>query len=224
MMGARQVERTRLRLSLPPPVAKGPFEVTETTIEGTDRTQRAMVITPRVPLHFDRQRLEKIRFSTELSEVERWLVEQAQQRGEGATIVIFRAVNEGGGRVFEFGTDLPEDELEEGGYVFSRALLPLHRRLLAAGVMLMVHTDWGGRPCYAMRQGKRRMLDEFRSSSYHTAVRVADEWILKHQLLHVALPFEHVRTQLLPDHLAAIERRRSHVSQLVSALPPSAID
>jgi hypothetical protein len=119
---------------------------------------------------------------------------------------------------------MTEIELEQAGLVVTRALLPLHRRLMAAGVVLMVHTEWGTRECYAMRHGLRKLVEEIDAKRAPSATDEADRWLLSHMLLHVALNLDHVATTLLPTHLAMIDRRWPRVRELVALLPPDAVD
>ena len=140
-------------------------------------------------------------------------------------MILFRAVNAQGERVWQFDPDLSDEELAEGGYVLTRALLPFHRRLLKSGMALMVHTDWGLRECYAMRHGVRRLKTELkRGPGPHDPVIEADHWVLSNMLLHVALSMDHVITELLPTHLAMIDRRLTFLKTLTASLPASAVD
>ena len=200
-----------------------PFTLGEVLLSHHGVERGAMVITPRTPIVVGAARLEQVAQAKGLSPVERWLIEQIQQRGERARVVLFRAVNDKRERVWQFDPALSEDQLQEGGYVMSKALVPFHRRMLASGVVLMVHTDWGLRECYAMRQGIRRLVQELDAVRDRDAVEEADRWLLSHMLLHVALGLDHVTTSLLPTHMTMIERRYPSVLELVSQLPPDAI-
>src|SRR5262245_43101292 len=108
-------------------------------------------MTPSAPMAMGRDRIARLREVPPLSQVERWILEQVRAAGDAARIVVFRAVNDQNECVWRFDPELDDDELKEAGYLFSRAILPLHRRLLAIGVVLMVHTEWGLRECHAMR-------------------------------------------------------------------------
>jgi len=200
-----------------------PFALGEVLLRHRGVERGAMVITPKTPIVVGAARLAQVGQSTTLSPVERWLLEQIKNRGERARVVLFRAVNDKRERVWQFDPALSENQLEEGGYVFSKALVPFHRRMLASGVVLMVHTDWGLRECYAMRHGLRRLVQELDAISVRDPVQEADRWVLSHMLLHVALGLDHVTTSLLPTHLTMIERRYRSALELVSRLPPDAI-
>jgi hypothetical protein len=201
-----------------------PFAIGEQTVRHGSTVHRVMVITPKSAMIIGRQRIDHLRRPTGISPVERWLIEQARQRGSAARIILLRAVNNAGERVWQFDSSLTDPELEDGGYVMSRALLPFHRRLLASGVVLMVHTDWGLRECYAMRSGTQKALGELEHPQESDPTREADRWVLTHMLLHAALNVEHIVQTLLPHHLAVVERRAPRLRELIARLPASAID
>jgi hypothetical protein len=201
-----------------------PFAIDQQVVRHGSAEQGVMVITPKSAMTVGRKRIDDLRKPTGISPVERWLIEQARQRGSSRRIILFRAVNDAGERVWQFDPSLAESELEEGGYVLSKALLPFHRRLLASGVVLMVHTDWGLRECYAMRSGGQRALVDIDRLPAGDPTREADRWVLTHMLLHAALNLDHIVKTLLPDHLKMVERRWPRVRELIARLPASAID
>jgi hypothetical protein len=175
-----------------------------------------MVITPKARMVIDRARLDRVGKSSSLSPVEEWLVEEASRRGDGARVVLFRAANSQNERLWEFDRSFDDVELQEAGVIMTRALLPLHRALLASGVVLMVHTDWGRRESYAMRHGVHALTGEVTRPDYEGgASRRVDEWILRNMLMHVALSLHHVIERLLPAQMGLIERRWSRVIQLL---------
>lgn len=203
-----------------------PFAVDDLTLTHGDFSHGAMVITPKQPMVLGKERIDKLRGSTSLNKVDRWLIEQAARRQGRNRVLLFRACNARDERVWQFDPSLTDPELEEAGYVLSCALIPFHRRLLNSGVVLMVHTDWGVRECYAMRHGVRKLERELRAAgkSMHGAVRAADQWLLSNMLLHVALSLEHVTQKLLPLHLGMIDRRWSQIGGMLSKLPRHAVD
>jgi hypothetical protein len=201
-----------------------PFDIGEQTVRDGAIAQRVMVITPKSSVVIGLKRIRDLRKPTGISRVERWLIEQAHQGSSSAHILLFRAVNNEGERVWQFDPDLSEPDLEEGGYVMSKALLPFHRRLMAGGIVLMVHTDWGLRECYAMRSGVQKALAEIARSPNEDPTREADRWVLSHMLLHAALDLDHIVQSLLPGHLTMVKRRWPRVRELIARLPANAID
>ena len=200
-----------------------PFVIEDMVLRHQNLNRSAMVITPKHAMVLGRERIEKLRSPGSLSQVDRWLIGQAQARRGNARIVLFRACNSAGDRVWQFDPGLREAELEEAGYLLTCALVPFHRRLLDAGVVLMAHTDWGIRECYAMRYGVRRREQELAQSA-EGPLREVDRWLLGNMLLHVALSLEHVAERLLPNHLSMVDRRWLQLAPLLSQLPRSAID
>jgi hypothetical protein len=92
-------------------------------------------------------------------------------------------------------------------------------------MVLMVHTDWGLRECYALRHGVRQLKSELRQGTGKAdPVIEADHWILSNMLLHVALSMDHVVSELLPTHLAMLDRRLAFLKNLIASLPASSVD
>lgn len=197
-----------------------PFAISDVRFGLPGHVRNAMVITPKTPMVIDRQRLERVGQSSTLSPVERWLVDEARRRGDGAKVLIFRAANSANERVWEFDRSFSETELQEAGVIMTRSLLPLHRALLTSGVVLMVHTDWGRRESHAMRHGVQSLIQEITRSPGANAVRRVDEWILRNMLMHVALSLDHVVERLLPAQMGLIERRRPRTLELLRGLLP----
>src|SRR6187401_905640 len=142
-----------------------PFLIEELPIRHEALVHKAIVITPKNPMVLGRERIEGLRGSTSLNRVDRWLIDQAVQRAGKSRMILFRACNRLGERVWQFDPSLSDSELEEAGYLLTCALVPFHRRLLNAGVVLMVHTDWGVRECYAMRHGVRKFENELSANA-----------------------------------------------------------
>lgn len=203
-----------------------PFLIEEISIRHDTSTHPAISITPKNAMVLGRERIERLRGPTSLNRVDRWLIQQAAQRQGRNRLILFRACNRARERVWQFDPSLSDAELEEAGYLLTCALLPFHRRLLHAGVVLMAHTDWGVRECYAMRYGVRKLEDELQATNVavHPVVKTIDRWVLSNMLLHVALSLEHVTERLLPLHLGMIERRWSQLESQLRQLPPEAVD
>ncbi len=203
-----------------------PFNIHDVELKQDGLTHRAVVITPKRPMVLGRERIERLRGPTSLNDVDRWLIEQTARREGRNRVILFRAKNERGERVWQFDPELSDAELADAGYLLSYALVPFHRRLLNKGVVLMVHTDWGVRECYAMRSGVRRLERELSDGGpgAEAPLREIDRWLLNNMLLHVALSLEHVTERLLPHHLTMIDRRWHQLQPLLAELPRHAVD
>jgi len=200
-----------------------PFEIGERTVLHAGAAHQVTVITPKSAMTIGRKRIVELRRPSGISRVERWLIEQAGERGSSARILLFRGANDAGERLWQFDPSLSDVDLQDGGHVMSKALLPFHRRLMASGVVLMVHTDWGLRECYAMRSGLQKALGELGPSARKDPTVEADRWVLSHMILHAALDLDHVVKSLLPSHITMVERRLPRVREIVARRPGGAI-
>jgi hypothetical protein len=202
-----------------------PFALGDTIIRAEGTNHRAIVVTPRAPMLYGHARLKRLRENptAELSAPDRYLIDEVTRRRP--RVAIFRAADDGQRRLWEFDPKLSDAEAEELGYRLTRALLPIHRRMLHRGVALMVHTEWGTRECYAMRYGVRKAAAELTATARGaSSVTQVDTWILRNMLFHVALTIEHVTEKLLPDHVRMIERRWQRLKGVTEHLPPSVVD
>jgi hypothetical protein len=182
----------------------------------------ATVLTPRNPMVFDRVRLQRVEAAAKLSPVEQWLVENARQNPEESRITILRAVNSSGTRVWLFDPSFENAELEEVGYLLTKALLPFHRALAQTGVVLMAHSDWGDRESYGLRSGVWRRVDELSVKTTPTADESLDLWALKNMVHHMSLSLEHVVRNVLPRHRAMVDRSWARLQKTLGARDPAA--
>lgn len=215
------------RLGSPPngTDTKPPFRITETTVESHGSVYPVLVVTPRVPRVFGLERIEALKQPTALNAADRYLIEQTKKYGNRVHLAAFRAANEAGDRLWSFDPKLNGAQAEELGYLLTKSLLPVHRRMMANGVALLAHTECGTRECYAMRYGVRRLLTEIEEEPHtNAALTDVDRWILRNMLFHFALGLEHVTTSLLPNQVQMLERRWTRVSDLVMKLPKHFLD
>lgn len=172
----------------------------------------------------DRKRIEAVRRSDGVNDVERRILRECEQRKGRCHVAIFRGVTTSGQVGWSFDPSFDERELGEAGYVMTRALLPLHRRMLKNEILLFVHSEWGERECIAMRKGVELAIEEAmaRPDADSALVR-ADVWILKNMLFHFALPMERIIESVLPPHLRMMHTRLPRVRTLVAELPKASI-
>lgn len=205
--------------------AKWPFRISETTVKSDNTLHPVLVITPRAPMVLGVERIEALRKVPGLSPADRYLIEQTRKRGHRVHLAVFRAANDAGERLWSFDPQLSSSQVEELGYLVTKGLLPVHRRMMANGVALLAHTEWGTRECYAMRCGVRRLLTELEQQPHPSAALTdVDRWVLRNMCFHFALGFEHVTKSLLPNQIPMIERRWARVSELVTKLPRNFLD
>lgn len=184
----------------------------------------AMTVMPPAPMVVDRKRLDAVRGAESVNEVEKRILRECEQRKGRCHVAIFRGVTASGQVGWSFDPSFDERELGEAGYVMTRALLPLHRRMLANEVLLFVHSEWGERECIAMRKGVELAIEEAMARpDVDTPLVRADLWILKNMLFHFALPMERIIETVLPPHLRMMHTRLPRVRTLVAELPKASI-
>jgi hypothetical protein len=200
------------------------FLITETEIVVAGFRHPAMVVTPPSPMVVDRKRLAAVRGSESVNDVEKRILRECEQRKGRCHVAIFRGITTAGHVGWSFDPSFDERELGEAGYVMTRALLPLHRRMLANEILLFVHSEWGDRECLAMRKGVELAIEEAaaRQDADSPLVR-ADLWILKNMLFHFALPMDRILESVLPPHLRMMHTRLPRVRTLVGELPKASI-
>ena len=202
-----------------------PFLLSETTVTSQSSVYPMLVVTARASRIFGEERIEALKQPTSLNAADRYLIEQAKKCGSRVHLAAIRAANEAGERLWSFDPKLSSSQAEELGYLITKSLLPVHRRLMANGVALLAHTEWGTRECYAMRYGMRRLLTELEQQPHaDAALTDVDRWILRNMLFYFALDLELVASSLLPNQIAMLERRWARVSDLVTKLPPHYLD
>lgn len=200
------------------------FVISELEIPVAGVRHPAMVVTPPAPMVVDRKRLEAVRGSDSVNEVEKRILRECEQRKGRCHVAIFRGVTASGQVSWSFDPRFDERELGEAGYVMTRALLPLHRRMLANEILLFVHSEWGERECIAMRKGVELAIEEAMARpDVDTPLVRADLWILKNMLFHFALPMERIIDSVLPPHLRMMHTRLPRVRTLVAELPKASI-
>lgn len=190
-----------------------PFEMSQVTIPGEQGGRTSTVLTPKNAMVFGRTQLDKVQAARGLSPVEQWLVAYAAGHSEQCRIMILRAVNSEQERVWLFDPSFDNDTLQVAGYVMTQALLPFHRALMAAGVMLLAHTDWGDRESYGIRHGVWRCIEELSTKTELSLEQEQNLAVLKTMVHHMSLSLDHVVTHLLPGHLHMVDRRWARMQE-----------
>lgn len=191
-----------------------PFDFDHVVVETEGFACGVLVMTPRRPTLLGPAQREHLRSVPPLSEVEQTILDRIAARPEETPILILRGADDEGRSLWSFDPSFDEQELEETGLVFSRAVMPFYRGLLDRGVVLFVHSDWGYREIGPIRRGLNALADQVGTSSTNAAVAAIDEWIVRNMLLYSSLSLQHVLQRLLPTHLRLLERRGDRVRRL----------
>ena len=207
--------------SLPESPPDLPFSFGLVEIVCPDRACHVLTMTPRVPTVFGAKRRESLRGEPTLSPVERRILDFVAARPENTPVLLLRGADEEGNRLWRFDPAFDDDELEETGRLFSRAVMPLYRGLLARGIVLFVHSDWGYREIGPIRRGLDALAEH--PDPRQPALSAVDGWISRNMLLYSSLSMEHVVEQLLPTHLVLLDRRTERAQRLLGRVPPGAV-
>ncbi len=180
----------------------------------------ALVMTPRAPTVLGPAQREHLRSVPPLSEIEQSILDRIAARPEGTPILILRGADDDARRLWSFDPSFGEQDLEEAGLIFSRAVMQFYRGLLHRGVVLFVHSDWGSREIGPIRRGLDALADQVSTSCTDGAAAAIDEWIVRNMLLYSSLSLQHVLQRLLPTHLRLLERRGDRVRRLFGRVGP----
>ena len=144
----------------------------------------AVVVTRQRSLRFGMENIERLKRSTELSATDRRILARASGNPRGCVAVVFRACGALEGQRFGFDSDnMGVAQGEELAYFFLQAQLPIHRRLMGAGVRVVVHGDWGEFEFEVFHSALTRLIGELDFKRGESTVEEAsagvDHWILK---------------------------------------------
>lgn len=200
----------------------GPFAFREVLVDALEAQCNALVMTPTEPLVFDRERLDRVARSTDLSPVEREIAATVRGRSPNTPVMIM-AGEADGQRLWEFDTSFTNAELRWAGGAFVTALLPLYRRFAAAGIVVFAHAQWCPRQSVHLRQGIDQVAAGRQRTAALPAVAALDHWILRNMLLYSTLSTEHVTGTLLPRYMPLLARREQRLQALLKDVPDSFI-
>ena len=196
-------------------------------IDGGDRRWRALVVTAGVPVILGREKLEALRESTDMGDIDRMIVERVRFADPPFDLIIFRSKSEGDG-CWTLSPDLSREELEEMGYLLSKAQAPTYRRFLAAGMLAIIHVESDPHVVDAFKAGSARLETELdlvpRDGSDAARIAADDRWTLKNLTFWFGISFEKAVASALPGRLRLLGPGVARMRELVSALPASAID
>lgn len=131
---------------------------------------------------------------------------------------------------YRFDPALARAQVRELGYLLVKSQIATYRRLLAMGVLVHLHVDWGGLETDAFRQGTTRLADEVNALTSRRslpdgllALCQLDSWMLRHLQFYMTLGLERALTDVLPEKLPLLEIRMPHVKEMLAQAPPESI-
>lgn len=200
-----------------------PFVFDHVQVSSETHSCGVLIMTPRVPTVFGAKRRAAVEGTSRISSVERRILQAVEERPSNTPILILRGGTDDGTRLWSFDPSFDDEELEETGSVFSRAVVPLYREFLARGVVLHAHSDWGYREIGPIRRGLDALGRDLSLTGQHPSISAVDEWIIRNMLLYSSLSLRHVLDKLLPAHLSLLARREQRTQRMLGRLPPGTL-
>jgi hypothetical protein len=182
--------------------------------------RRALVATPtKGDVRLGRERLLALRTSLEPSMLDLEIVARAKEAK--AQLMIFRGRNDLGDASYGFDDRLDERSTLELGRLLVESQLHSYRKLAAAGVLCIVHTDLGFREVSALREGSRLLLEEVGATldseaKGDQALARVDEWALRNFSYFFSVSMARLLAETLPNLMPIIEQRAPNLSKLLA--------
>lgn len=207
--------------------------LSERDFETPAGTRVALVVTPTTRIVAGRERLEELRREHYTgASLDREVLAHARSRAGQDQMIVFRGRSDDGSGSWTMAADLSDDERDELGYRLVRDQLATYRRLVAAGVFALVHSDWDPPAVDAYISGTQRLLRELESESIPevdapdaeaVVIDRVDRWLLTHLTLFYAEPIDDVLSRVLAKQIPLLEQRVPALREMANALPDHAI-
>lgn len=186
-------------------------------IETRRGPREALIVTPDREMVVGRDRLDDLRRVDDPGALDETILDAAR-RHPNANYLIFRGRGEDGGVRYRFDDALSDDEARELAGRMVRSQLKTYRRLVAAGMHLLLHAELGFREVELFRSETRVALAEIeRASGLPDAVQALDAWILQHLTYFFAISYAKLIEETLPSLLPLLERRAPQLRERVEA-------
>jgi hypothetical protein len=195
----------------------------DTTSIGTANGPRsALIVTPRVHLVLGAARLASLREATQPGALDDALYLRVKTMEPPPTVVIFRARSNDGQGSWGFDPQLAEADARELAKRLARTHMESHLRLFAAGVLAVVHTDYGLREANLFRTAEAELAqeEEGRAASETgraSALAQLNLWTLRTLTFTHTLRAEKVIADLLPSTIQMLERTAPMVKEMLAA-------
>lgn len=204
--------------------------VTDHAFETPEGSRTAVVVEPLSHVRVGRARLSEFQQRKYPgNSIDREVLAHARAQNGRDHVIVFRGTSEEGS--WDFEADLTPEEKSELGYHLVADQLRTYRRLVAAGVFVLLHVDWPETAVQAYINGTDRLLQELEGRSIgevtlpqeDSATAQIDRWVLKHLTFFYADSFQQVIAQVLSRQLPLLEERIPHLREMVASLPPGSV-
>jgi hypothetical protein len=204
------------RGKLPAQVAR----VQELTLETKDGARLALIVTP-APVVLGRARLEALRKSTAPGALDRFILDEVRKRAGSVSALVVRGVD------WRVDPSLDVHDREELGLLLTRSQVPTYRRFLSAGMVVVVHGEFGPIETEIFRRGAEHVIADIESSPARSddarAIQRVDVFNLKHLCFFFSLSIDRLLTEILPPQLKLFETRAERIRDMLDAVPPASI-
>lgn len=194
--------------------------VEEATLETNDGPRVALIVTPS-PVVVGRARLEALRKSVAAGALDREIIDEVRKRAGRVKALVIRGVD------WRVDPALDVHDREELGLLLTRSQLPTYRRFLSAGMVVVVHGEFGPVETEVFRRGAEHVIADIESSPAKRvddrALQRVDLFNLKHLCFFFSLSIDRLLREILPPQLKLFETRAERIRDMLDAVPPASI-
>jgi len=194
----------------------------EIAIETKNGPRKALVVTPRVHLILGQERLARLRRDARPGALDDALYLRVKAAAPAPTVVVFRARSDDGKGSWGFDPHLADSDARELAKRLVRTHVESHRRLFAAGVLAVVHTDYGLREAELFRAAEGELAQEEEERAKNetgtaSALAQLNTWTLRTLSFTYTLRAQKVIADLLPSTIAMLEQSAPMVKEMLAA-------
>ncbi|HEY6909206.1 MAG TPA: hypothetical protein VI356_07545 [Myxococcales bacterium] len=200
----------------------GELAFDEIVVPTASGARTALVVTPRARILLGAVRLAALRAAQRGGEIDDALFLRVKACARPPSAVIFRAKSEDGQGWWGFDPRLPDLDARDLAKRLARTHMESHRRLFGAGVLAVVHTDYGTREAALFRAVEAELAQEEEEraasgNSRDAAVAQLNLWTLRTLTFTYTLKASKVISDLLPATIVMLERTAPIVKQMLAA-------
>jgi hypothetical protein len=200
----------------------GELAFDEIAVPTASGARSALVVTPRVHVSLGAARLAALRAAQRGGEIDDALYLRVKACARPPSAVLFRAKSDDGTGSWGFDRNLSEVDARDLAKRLARTHMKSHRRLFAAGVLAVVHTDYGTREADLFRAAEAELAKEEEAravsgNSPESAIAQLNLWTLRTLTFTYTLKASKVISDLLPATIVMLERTAPIVKQMLAA-------
>lgn len=196
----------------------GELAFEEIAVPTASGARSALVVTPRLHISLGAARLAALRAAERGGEIDDALYMKVKSCTQSPSAVIFRARSDDGAGSWGFDPRLPDADARDLAKHLARTHMQSHRRLFAAGVLAVVHTDYGTREADLFRAVETELAqeEEARAASGSAGAQL-NLWTLRTLTFTYTLRASKVISDLLPNTIVMLERTAPMVKEMLAA-------